>query len=140
VVIEGLLEHLQQVGTAAPQLLGRRDRARDEALAADLRGAAAEQRHHVGRVHVEVQAGLGVVAAAATVGRLVRRAFVADVVHVLAGRVLGARHAGMQADAPVRQLGILFAPAVDRKPFSRHMPQRPCVVAKARCTARAPPG
>ena len=81
----------------------------------------AHQRDHVARILVEVEPGVGVVAAPAL--DLVAAALVAHVVHDLAGAVLGAADAHVQAHAPVGQARVVLAPALHREALDQaHAP------------------
>ena len=62
---------------------------------------------------MKVQAGVGVVTAPAL--GLVVTALVTHIVHHLAGAVLRATHAHVEAHAPVSQPGVGLAPPVHRK-------------------------
>ncbi len=70
---------------------------------------------------MEIQAGVGVIAA--PVPGLVGGADIAHVIEEIAGAVLRARHAHVQAHAPVGQARVVLGPAVHRKAFEQaHAP------------------
>ncbi|MNM99883.1 hypothetical protein D3C81_1124570 [compost metagenome] len=120
-VVERGVEHGFEVRAAAQHGVPQGDRADHLARAAGTGGAAAQQAHHVAGIGVEVEAGVGVVAPA--VLALVGGAHVAHIVHEVAGAVLRAGHAHVQAHAPVGEAGLALGPAVHGKAFDQaHAP------------------
>jgi len=120
-VVERGVEHGFEVRAAAQHGVAQGDRADYLACAAAAGRAAAQQADHVAGIGVEVEAGVGVVAA--SVLALVRGAHVAHIVHEVAGAVLRARHAHVQAHAPVGEAGLVLGPAVHGKALQQaHAP------------------